>query len=299
MRAKNDLLNWLEIMRPYSWPATFAPVFMGAVLASWKGEISLSLLAVILLGVIALHSAANFLNEYFDCRAGVDVPDTQNTSEVLLEGRLNPRQVYLAGRAVMIIFLLTALIFSIMLSRMGIILFALMGVFGAYFYTAPPFSLKYRGFGAAGAFIFFGWLLPQAVFYTLAGELSPNMVFLYVFPPGLLIAAILHGNNMRDLETDAGKIVTLAILLGERWGKLLFYILIFSPYMFALIYIFAGLLSNSAFIVFFSLPLALKIAWRFVKAEDLQYELLARIDEKTAALQAFFGTLWLFSLLLK
>ena len=83
-------------------------------------------------------------------------------------------------------------------------------------YTGGPRPYGYEGLGEVFVFLFFGVVAVAGSYYVQVEEL-PWEAFALAVPVGLLAAAILVVNNVRDIETDrrAGK-RTLAVRLGPR-----------------------------------------------------------------------------------
>src|SRR5207253_1852497 len=81
-------------------------------------------------------------------------------------------------------------------------------------YTGGPRPYGYEGLGEVFVFLFFGIVAVTGSYYVQAERLTWE-AFALAVPVGLLAAAILVVNNVRDLETDrrAGK-RTLAVRLG-------------------------------------------------------------------------------------
>jgi 1,4-dihydroxy-2-naphthoate octaprenyltransferase len=87
-------------------------------------------------------------------------------------------------------------------------------------YTGGPRPYGYEGLGELFVFLFFGVVAVTGSYFVQTEELQWEAFALSV-PVGLLSAAILVVNNVRDIETDrrAGK-RTLAVKLGRdraRW----------------------------------------------------------------------------------
>ena len=82
-------------------------------------------------------------------------------------------------------------------------------------YTGGPRPYGYEGLGEVFVFLFFG-IVAVAGSYFVQTEQVEWEAFVLAVPVGLLAAAILVVNNVRDLETDrrAGK-RTLAVRLGR------------------------------------------------------------------------------------
>ena len=89
-------------------------------------------------------------------------------------------------------------------------------------YTGGPRPYGYAGLGELFVFVFFGLVAVVFTYYAQAEEFAWE-AFVLAVPVGLLAAAILVVNNVRDLETDgrAGK-RTLAVKLGRPGARRLF-----------------------------------------------------------------------------
>jgi 1,4-dihydroxy-2-naphthoate octaprenyltransferase len=81
--------------------------------------------------------------------------------------------------------------------------------------------------------------------------------FWLALPPGLLITAIIVVNNLRDIPTDAktGK-RTLAVMLGARWTRIEYLLLVAGAYCALLIMHRAGFASAWLLLPLLSLPAA-------------------------------------------
>lgn len=109
-------------------------------------------------------------------------------------------------------------------------LFGLIGLLCAYFYSAPPRSLSSLGLGELIAFLLFGPLITMGAYAIQTGHILSS-TFIYSLPLGLMAAAIIHLNNMRDIEGDmhAGK-QTIASLIGIRWSRIWLLALLLAAY---------------------------------------------------------------------
>jgi 1,4-dihydroxy-2-naphthoate polyprenyltransferase len=97
-------------------------------------------------------------------------------------------------------------------------------------YTGGPRPYGYEGLGELFVFLFFGIVAVAGSYFVQAEELRWEAVALGV-PVGLLAAAILVVNNVRDIDTDrrAGK-RTLAVKLGRRRARSLFAAMVISAF---------------------------------------------------------------------
>lgn len=213
--------TWLMTMRIWALTATAMPVGLGAVLAYQAGHFSWVLFAMILTCGCFLQLATNLLNTYGDGVSGVDKdkPPCPLPLPVIRQ----------AGIA--LLFASIALAGAIMaLSTWKLLVFALLGVVGAAGYTTRFF--KYAGFGVPGVFLLMGPLEVLATFFALTQTLSLKALLLSL-PVGCLVAAILHGNDLRDMNTDQdAKIKTFSLLTGERFAFGLYVFLTLAPYVF-------------------------------------------------------------------
>ena len=105
---------------------------------------------------------------------------------------------------------------------------------------------------------------------------------------------MLLANNIRDIKHDRDKgILTLAIVLGQRHGLLLYFLLVVLAYLAIILMSIFGPLYLWSLIVLLSLPLALKLLRLMMK------QIPADADARTAQLDTAFGLLLVISLVLE
>jgi 1,4-dihydroxy-2-naphthoate octaprenyltransferase len=227
----NPRINfYVKALRLYTFPAPLAPVLVCAALVQ-KTSPPLNLAAVILLlaGVCALFFGTNLVNDYYDYKKGVDTAASMGTSGVLVHGLLKPAQVRAGFIALYGLACLIGMYF-IALRGLPLLLLLAAGMGGGYLYTGGPYALKYHGLGELLVFCLMGPLLFTALQYALTGAYSPDN-FLLSIPFGLLCAAVLAANNLRDQAEDArAGIRTIATMLGFAKARLVFSLLIFVPF---------------------------------------------------------------------
>jgi len=101
-----------------------------------------------------------------------------------------------------------------------------------FLYSWDPLSLKGHGLGELTVFVMFGPVLALGVNVAVLGVEGIEPITLwYSVPLGLLTAAVLFANNIRDIKADAraGKI-TLAIVLGPTASATFFRVLLAAGY---------------------------------------------------------------------
>jgi len=225
--------KWFIILRAYSWPASIVPVALGSVTAWRHGAFSPLNFTLTLTAALLVHSAANLANTYFDFRKGVDRKETAD-DRGLVDGLISPASMlklslglFAAGGALGLLLILK--------NRVPALLWIGAGGFAlAWFYTATGFAYKYRALGEAGIFLTFGPGIVCGTALIQTGAFVPEALWASV-PAGLLIVAILHANNMRDIRSDLeSEFTTLAAALGGDKATKFYYALIFIPYLFPL-----------------------------------------------------------------
>jgi 1,4-dihydroxy-2-naphthoate octaprenyltransferase len=159
----------------------------------------------------------------------------------------------------------------------------------AYGYTAPPLKLAYRGLGELNVFVLMGPLM------VLGGFLVHRAAGLGValtasLPIGCVVAAILHANNLRDLDDDRalGK-KTLATIVGPTWAKWELGALIGAAYALLAAAVYWRILPRTSLLAFLSLPTALKIGKTVVQGKT-PLEVAPSVRQ-CARLHAEFGVL--------
>jgi len=285
---------WFRAVRPFSFTASTVPVLVGAAWVFYeKTPANWWLLPLIWLAALSIHTATNLVSEYFDYIKG-DI--SFGSSRVLLEGLLSPRQFFIGG---LVMFAVTAAIGLVFIALRGwpILAIGLVGILGGYFYTATPVGYKYIGLGDILVFVLMGPLMVIGSYFVLTGTYNHN-VLLVSLPIGCLVAAILSGNNLRDILHDRqAEITTFAGLVGHRWAKLEYAVLDASAY--GITTTLAGLriLPIWSLMTLLSIPLAYKCVQQALRNEPDKPEQIATLDIQTAHLHLAFGVLLIISLL--
>ena len=111
-------------------------------------------------------------------------------------------------------------------------------------------------------------------------------------PIGLLVAAILHGNEWRDIGEDArAGISTVSIRAGRKVAHLLYVSLLVAAYAALTMAVAVGALPRLTLLAVLSLPLLVRV----LRASELgaagQQRAIAMIDLQTAQLHMTFGLL--------
>jgi 1,4-dihydroxy-2-naphthoate octaprenyltransferase len=287
---------WFQAIRFFSFTASAIPILIGSSLALVDREFDLLLFVVMLAASIACHAGANLANDYFDHVKGIDTEESLGPSKVIQQSLLTPAEV---RRGMIVAFAIATVLGLYIVAETGwpILALALASLAAAYFYTGGPKPLGYIALGEVTVLIFMGPVMIGGAYYVLAERLTWEVV-LASLPIGFLVAAILHANNIRDIELDraAGK-VTLATLLGRRWANIEYLALVAGAFVATAVLIAAAPRLWPVAVVVLSAPTAVSlIRLVFSAAEGRSLNVALR---KTAGLHFRFGLLMTAGLLIR
>jgi len=290
--------DWVQVFRPFSYTAAVIPVLLGAALTVYLKEAAVWwLLPLIVLASFFLQAGTNLVSEYFDYQKGVDRPETYGSSRVLVEKRLDPKQVFLVGLGC---FALTACIGLAFIAQRGwpILLLGAIGLLGGFFYTAGPLAYKYLGLGDLFVFCLMGPLMVIGSFFVLTGVYD-HSVLLISLPVGFLVAGILSGNNLRDITHDTqAHINTTATILGHRRARWEYVALTLGAYIAIPAMIIFDVLPLWSLLTFLTIPPAIKNIKSALKSHPDKPEEIVMLDVQTAQLHMPFGLLLIVSVIL-
>lgn len=295
---KGTLAVWFQATRAFSFPASIVPVAVGAVMAARSQDpVAWWLVPFVAVASVLMHAGTNLVSDYFDYLKGVDRDYTYGSSGVLVQRLLTPLQV-LAGGAVMFAIACTIGLLFIAVRGWPIFALGVVGLLGGVFYTARPIGYKYFALGDALVFMLMGPLMVIGSYFVLTGSYS-HSVLIASLPVGCLVAAILHANNMRDIQHDReAHVRTVANLLGHHRSRLEYYGLVGGAYLSVLGMIAGGMVGLWGLLVFATAPLAAKNFLRVVHSRPQQPETIATLDVQTAQLHLAFGLLFSLAILL-
>jgi len=222
------LSAWVALSRPPFHSVGVLPFILGGVLA-WrlKGVFRWDVCAWGTLGVVLVMLATYTAGEYWDV-----VEDALSArqgrsrfaggSGVLQRGLLPRRAAFWASLASMALAMGVALLLQLGY-RTGpwTIPFALLGLWGGFFYSTPPARWVSTGWGELWIAFCYGWLPVAVGYYLQVGQIAPLVHWLAV-PIGLTIFNVILLNEFPDYAADleAGK-ANLAVRLGrERASRL-------------------------------------------------------------------------------
>ncbi|OOF68777.1 1,4-dihydroxy-2-naphthoate polyprenyltransferase [Rodentibacter caecimuris] len=258
---------WLETARPKTLPLALASIFTGSALAYWedKSQFSGLVMFLCLLTTLLLQILSNFANDYGDHQKGSDTQERIGPLRGIQQGAISAVEL---KRGLLLValasFVAGALLIGIAYRELtDLLVFAGLGILAiiaAITYTVGSKPYGYMGLGDVSVLLFFG-LLGVGGTYYLQNHSIDWLVFLPASGSGLLAAAVLNINNLRDIEQDAkaGK-NTLAVRLGAKNGRVYHCLLLGLASLCYLLFTLITFKSWTAFLFIFALPLLLKHA---------------------------------------
>ena len=286
-----------EILRPFAYTASIIPVAAGGALAAVDGRFALVPFLAALAGGVLLHSGTNIVNEIYDVRQGIDTIVSPRASHAIVKGRMSERGAF-AFAALAFVLAVAVGVYLLALRGPAIIVLGLLGLVGGWGYTAPPLQYKYRAMGVPLVFVLMGPLMVVGSYFAVTGAWSVVALILSV-PVGLLVAAILHGNEWRDISEDTrAGIVTLSSRLGREWAHYGYVALVLGAYITLGLAVAFDLLPPATLVAILSLPFLAQVVRSAELGATGQARAIAMIDLQTARLHLAFGGLLVAGILL-
>jgi len=278
---------WLTAARPATLLAIVAPVVVGTGLAVDDGVFRTDIFLVTLVAALLMNIGVNFANDLSDATRGADA-DRVGPVRAVASGLIDTRSMKIGIAAVFG----AAAVCGIYLATVAgwiVLVIGAVAMLAAFTYTGGPFPYGYHGLGEVAVFVFFGLVATVGTRYLYDGTLQ-SAAWLLAVPVGVLAAAILVSNNIRDLDTDgrAGK-RTLAVILGRRHTRFLHTTLLVAAFLLLLEFAVAGWVPRGAALGLFALPLAIFPLWTVLK--EASPEALVGALKADALLLACFGVL--------
>jgi 1,4-dihydroxy-2-naphthoate octaprenyltransferase len=293
--AGRRLRNLVEITRPFALTASIVPVCAAGALALLDGLMNWGLFALALVAAVLLQVGTNVINEVYDVRKGIDSITSPRASQALVTGRVTEKDAFRLAYAA---FAMCAVLGLVLVAVRGwpLLLIGAFGLVMGWGYTAPPLQYKYRALGLPLVFLLMGPLMVVGAYYAVTGQWSWQAAVASV-PIGLLVTAILHGNEWRDIGEDArAGIRTISISAGRSVAHWIYVVLLVGAYVTLALGVAFDLLPRLSLLAVLSMPLLVQA----LRASELgatgQQREIAMIDRNTARLHAAFGALFVLGL---
>jgi 1,4-dihydroxy-2-naphthoate octaprenyltransferase len=220
---------WLMAARPRTLPAAVAPVLVGTALAGFFHVFHPLRFVAALLGALFIQVGTNLSNDYSDARRGADAEDRLGPVRVTAGGLVPPRQVLIATYVSFGLAVLFG-IYLIAVAGWELLIVGAASILAGVGYTGGPKPYGYEGLGEVFVFLFFGVVAVAGSYFVQVTSLDWE-AFALAVPVGLLAAAILVVNNVRDVDSDrrAGK-RTLAVKLGREHTRIMYATVVYLAY---------------------------------------------------------------------
>ena len=283
---------WVQALRPRVFTASYVPMGLAGIIAVDDGVFDGGVFLLALIGTLLLQSAANLINEYADYRRGADRLKQAGQGMTIKQKILKPESV---RNGAILTTAAGCLLGLFLLSRSGPLLWliGIGGVLVAISYTAGPFPLAYHGLGEIAVAIFMGPAIVVGAYYVMSPAVANARIgelCLISLPIAFMVAAILHANNIRDMDADrAANKRTLAVIFGIGFARAEYMFLVIGSYAAQAILIAAGLMPPATLLSFITLPEALRLIRIFNRSRAMP--LMHQAQSRTAKLHGQLGLL--------
>ncbi len=185
------------------------------------------LFAMAVAGVVFIHAGANLANEYFDHVLGADRLNPRPSrlfggSGSIQDGLVTARSVLIAAVACLAVGATLGLGIVFLTRSIFVLAVGVVGIAGAWCYTAPPLKLAYRTFGELAIAFLFG-ILPVWTSYYIQTDRLDLVPLIPALIAAILIFEVILANEFPDAPTDAaaGK-RTIVVRFGIRTAAFIY-----------------------------------------------------------------------------
>jgi len=253
---------WWQLTRPHTLTASFAPVFLGTMIAINYTDIHWGLFLAMLIASLLIQAATNMFNEYYDFARGLDNEKSVGIGGAIVRNGVKPKTVLSLA---LFLYLIAAVIGIWICAQTSWWLLVVGGAAMAigYLYTGGPYPIAYTPFGELFSGVVMGYLIVIIAFYIQTMSVTVEASLLAV-PSTLLVAAIMMTNNIRDMVGDAASgRKTLVILTGRPAGVAILASFFAISYLWILALVIFNDLTPWTLLVFLSAPKALNVVKTF------------------------------------
>lgn len=254
--AKPQPKLWLAAIKPPMYTVAIIPITVGSTVAYAQTQsIDLNILGTFLLSAIAIIAWLNISNDVFDSDTGIDI----NKAESVVNLTGNRNLMFWLGNVFLVLGILGIATISWWQQDISVVAIVLLSCFLGYTYQGPPFRLGYHGLGEIICTICFGPLAVSAAYYSQTQSWSiANLIASLII--GISTSLILFCSHFHQVKDDlaAGKLSPI-VRMGTKMGAKVLQWSTASIYVLTAFGVIAHLFPVATLLVFFSLPLAIKL----------------------------------------
>jgi len=282
---------WISAMRLRTLPLSISGIILASCLAKYNGFFSWKICILAILTTLSFQILSNLANDYGDGVKGTDNKDRIGPERAIQSGKITPESMFNAIKISVLIsiILATLLIFTSFRAKHFFLAltFFILGtgsIIAAMKYTVGKNAYGYRGLGDIFVFVFFG-LVSVIGCYVLFAKRIDHVAILPAITIGLLSAAVLNLNNMRDFESDKkSSKLTLAIMFGEQNMKMYHYALILLAIILSSLF---GILYFTSYYNLIFMIVYVPLVWHLIKVKNNKELKLLDAELKKVALSTF------------
>lgn len=218
---------WLMALRLRTLPLSLSGILMGSAVALYNDCWDSIIFTLAMVTTVLFQILSNLANDLGDTLKGTDNAQRIGPQRTVQSGLISRKQMKFAiiltgamsllSSAALIYFGSIKMPFEIIV---GYVILAVLCIIAAITYTIGKKAYGYLGLGDLMVFIFFGLVSVLGVYSLFAKAFLVENILLAICV-GLLSAAVLNLNNMRDYQNDlASKKNTLVVKIGPNQAKL-------------------------------------------------------------------------------
>lgn len=276
--------TWIRATRPWSFTASALTALSFMCYLEWVvGDIHWLKGLWGIGSMILFHAAGNTWSDWHDYRKGVDAADTHGI-DTLTSGRFTPASILALSISLYALAIGLGL-WLMCYTGMPLLWIGIIGFMGALLY--PP--LKYRALGDAVIMLNYCLLPALGISYTVLGIFEPSVMWI-ALPIGLLVDAILHANNTRDMRTDRrAHTRTIAHMLGAGKAVRFYQFETLFPFIWVVGLIPFGVFPYSVLAIILLLPFAWRNCRTMNQFKDETHDaVISKLDLLSARLHLYF-----------
>ncbi|MBS1546657.1 MAG: 1,4-dihydroxy-2-naphthoate polyprenyltransferase [Bacteroidetes bacterium] len=218
------LRPWIHALRLRTLPLAISSILTGSALAAFYHGFRWPVFLLALLTAVLLQVLSNLANDLGDHLHGTDDHSRVGPQRAVQSGAISPvamkRAMWACGLLALVCGLALIIVaLGLSATMLVFLLIGLLAIGAAVKYTFGSNPYGYAGFGDISVLLFFGMVGVAGTLFLHTGAFN-RAALLPALGIGLLCAAVLNLNNMRDIAGDAanGK-RTLAVRMGSSTAK--------------------------------------------------------------------------------